>query len=72
MIDSDNKVSKSVIFFTLKIRKSLSQDCLGACKNDLKSKLLQGIDVTTPSLMVIFLESDLMWKLHGLRLYKLP
>ena len=40
------------------MRKSLSQKYLGACKNDLKSKLLQGIDAATPSMIVIFLESD--------------
>ena len=59
MIDFDNKIGKSAnIFFNLKIRKSIRQEYLGTCKNDLKSKLLQGIDAPTPSMMVIFLESD--------------
>ena len=37
-----------------------------------QSKILQRIYAETPYLVVIFLESDLIWKLHGLRLYKLP
>ena len=57
--------------FTLKIRKSLSQKHLGAIPNTIKPGLLQGIDAVAPSLTVIFLESDIIWKLHGLRLYNL-
>ena len=34
-----------------------------------KSGYLQGIDAVAPSLTVILLESDIIWKLHGLRLY---
>ena len=57
--------------FTLKICKSLSQKHLGAITNAIKSGNLQGNDAGAPSLTVIFLESDTIWKLHGLRLYNL-
>ena len=58
--------------FTLKISKSLSQKHLGAIRNTIKSDNLKGIDAVAFSMTVIFLESDIIWKLHGLRLYNLP
>ena len=30
------------------------------------------MDAVAPSLTVIFVENDTVWKLHGLRLYNLP
>ena len=58
--------------FTLKISKSLSQKHLGAIRKTIKSRNLQGNDAVDSSLTVIFLESDTIRKLHGLRLYNLP
>jgi hypothetical protein len=54
--------------FTLKIRKYLSQKYLGACKK----KSLQGIGAATPSIIVILLESNYIWKLQGVGFLKLP
>ena len=57
---------------TLKIIKSLSQKHLGVIRNTIKLEHLQGIDGVASYLKVIFLESDTIWKLHGLRLYNFP